>query len=314
MARYIFKRLLYVVLTLWVIITITFFLMNTLPGDALQTSTKLLPPEVEHNLRIKWGLDKPIFTRYGLYLGNVIKGNFGESMKTPGMTANDIFKDRFPVSARLGIQAVFIALVIGISFGIIASLNRNSWIDYMVIFIAILGVAVPSFVIAALLQKYLSGGILPIIGWPTENIWLTGFKYTVLPTLALSFGGIATYSRFMRNSVLDVKSQDYILTAEAKGVSRFNIVRKHILRNSIIPIVTIAGPHFAAILTGSFVIERIFSIPGLGEYFIESINGRDYTMIMAMTVFCSFLFIISLLIVDILYVLIDPRVKVANER
>jgi oligopeptide transport system permease protein len=314
MAKYILKRLMYLVITLWVIITVTFFLMNSLPGDALQTSTKLLPPEVEANLRVKWGLDKPVHVRYGIYMKNLLKGDLGESMKTPGMTANQIFKERLPVSARLGFQSIILALVVGIIFGIIAAFNRNTWIDYIVIFLAILGVSVPSFVLAALLQRYLSGGILPIIGWPTENIWLTGFKYTVLPTLALSFGGIATYSRFMRNSVLDVKGQDYILTAEAKGVSRLNIVKKHVLRNSLIPIVTIAGPHFAGIITGSFVIERIFAIPGLGQYFVESINGRDYSMIMASTLFCSFLFMFSLLFVDILYVIIDPRVRVAGKR
>lgn len=310
MLNYILKRVVYLVFTLWIVVTLTFFLMNSLPGDALQSSTKLLPPEVEHNLRVKWGLDKPITTRYVIYIDNLIHGNFGESMKTPGLTANDIFIDRFPVSARLAIQAVLFAISTGLTFGIISAFNRNTWIDYLVIFIAIIGVSVPSFVYAALLQKYFAGNLLPIIGWPSEHIWTTGFRYTILPTLALSFGGIATFSRFMRNSVLDVKSQDYILTAEAKGASQFQIVRKHILRNSLIPIVTLSGPYFAALLTGSFIIERIFVIPGLGEYFIESINGRDYNMIMAMTVFCSFLFIVSLLLVDVIYAIIDPRVKV----
>lgn len=314
MFNYIFRRLMYLVVTLFVVITLTFFLMNSLPGDALQTSTKLLPPEVEQNLRVKWGLDKPVHERYGIYLKNLATGNLGESMKTPGLTANEIFKDKFPVSARLAVQAALFAITIGLSFGIISSFNRNTWIDYLVIFIAILGVSVPSFVYAALLQKYLAGGNLPIIGWPSTEMWTSGFKYTVLPTLALSFGGIATFSRFMRNSVLDVKGQDYILTAEAKGCSKFRIVRKHILRNSLIPIVTIAGPYFAALLTGSFIIERIFVIPGLGEYFVESINGRDYNMIMAMTVLYSFLFIASLLVVDVLYAVIDPRVKLKEGR
>lgn len=310
MCKYVLKRLLYLFFTLWVIVTITFFLMNSLPGDALQTSTKLLPPEVEHNLRIKWGLDKPITERYTIYMSNILQGDFGESMKTPGLTANDIFVDRFPVSARLALQAALFAISTGLTFGIISALNRNTWIDYFVIFIAIIGVSVPSFVYAAMLQKYLAGTYFPIIGWPTEHMWLSGFRYTILPTLALSFGGIATFSRFMRNSVLDVKGQDYILTAEAKGASQFRIITRHILRNSIIPIVTIAGPYVAALLTGSFIIERIFVIPGLGEYFIESINGRDYNMIMAMTILCSMLFMIALLIVDVIYVCVDPRVKI----
>jgi len=312
MGKYIFKRLIFLVLTLWTVITLTFFLMNSLPGDALQTSTKLLPPEVEHNLRIKWGLDKPIGERYVIYMKNLVSGNLGESMQTPGLTANEIFEDRFPVSARLAVQAALLAITIGLTFGIISAFNRNTPIDYFVIFIAIIGVSVPSFVYAALLQKYLSGNSLPIIGWPTKNLWTSGFKYTILPTLALSFGGIATFSRFMRNSVLEVKNQDYILTAEAKGASRFRIIRKHVIRNSLIPIITLSGPYFAGLLTGSFIIERIFVIPGLGEYFIESINGRDYNMIMAMTALYSFFFIFSLLLVDVIYALVDPKVKVGK--
>jgi len=312
MGKYIFKRLIFLVLTLWVVITLTFFLMNSLPGDALQTSTKLLPPEVEHNLRVKWGLDKPIGERYVIYMKNLLSGNLGESMQTPGLTANEIFEDRFPVSARLAVQAAILAITIGLIFGIISAFNRNTPIDYFVIFIAIVGVSVPSFVYAALLQKYLSGNLLPIIGWPMKDLWTSGFKYTILPTLALSFGGIATFSRFMRNSVLEVKNQDYILTAEAKGASKFRIIRKHIIRNSLIPIITLSGPYFAALLTGSFIIERIFVIPGLGEYFIESINGRDYNMIMAMTALYSFFFIFSLLFVDVIYALVDPKVKVGK--
>ena len=312
MGKYIFKRLIFLVLTLWVVITLTFFLMNSLPGDALQTSTKLLPPEVEHNLRVKWGLDKPIGERYVIYMKNLLSGNLGESMQTPGLTANEIFEDRFPVSARLAVQAALLAITIGLIFGIISAFNRNTPIDYFVIFIAIVGVSVPSFVYAALLQKYLSGNLLPIIGWPMKDLWTSGFKYTILPTLALSFGGIATFSRFMRNSVLEVKNQDYILTAEAKGASKFRIIRKHIIRNSLIPIITLSGPYFAALLTGSFIIERIFVIPGLGEYFIESINGRDYNMIMAMTALYSFFFIFSLLFVDVIYALVDPKVKVGK--
>lgn len=314
MARYILKRLGYLVLTLWVIITATFFLMNTLPGDPVQTGTKLLPEEVANNLRARWGLDKPVTERYVIYLKNLLHGNLGESMISPGVTANQIIKTKIPVSARLGLQAIAFGLIVGLILGIIAALNRNSWVDYSVIFIAIVGVSVPSFVLAALLQKTLGGKIFPIIGWPSENVWLSGFKYTVLPTLAASFGSIATYSRFMRTSVLDTLSNDYILTAKSKGLSKTAVILRHTLRNSITPIITILAPQIADIVTGSFVIERIFCMPGLGMYFVESINGRDFTMIMATTILFSFFFIVSIVIMDILYGIIDPRVRITGEK
>lgn len=314
MARYILKRLGYLVLTMWVITTATFFLMNTLPGDPIQTGTKLLPPAVEANLKAKWGLDKPVTERYFIYLNNMLHGNLGESMKNPGLTANQIIKEKFPASARLGLQAIFFGLIVGLLLGVIAAFNRNTWIDYFVIFIALVGVSVPSFVLAALLQKSLGGKFLPIIGWPSQNVWFSGFKYTVLPTLAAAFGSIATYSRFMRTSVLDVLNNDYIQTAKAKGLSKISIINKHILRNSITPIITIFAPQLAGIVTGSFVIERIFCIPGLGLYYVDSINGRDFTMIMATTIFFSFLFIVSMVLMDILYAVVDPRIRITGEK
>lgn len=314
MGRYILKRLGYLVVTMWIVTTATFFLMNTLPGDPIQTGTKLLPPAVEANLKVKWGLDKPITERYVIYIKNILHGDLGESMKSPGLTANQIIKEKFPASARLGLQAIFFGLTIGLIFGIVAALNRNTWIDYLFIFIAIVGVSVPSFVLAALLQKSLGGKILPIIGWPSENVWFSGFKYTVLPTIAASLGSIAMYSRFMRTSVLEVLNNDYIQTAKAKGLSKTSIITKHVLRNSITPIITIFAPQMAGIVTGSFVIERIFCIPGLGMYYVDSINGRDFTMIMATTVFFSFFFIVSIVLMDILYGIVDPRVRITGEK
>ncbi|WP_027629737.1 ABC transporter permease [Ruminiclostridium cellobioparum] len=314
MGRYILKRLGYLLVTMWIIITATFFLMNTLPGDPVQTGTKLLPEAVAQNLRVKWGFDKPVTHRYVIYLNNLLHGDFGESMKTPGLTANAIIRDKFPASARLGLQAITFGLLVGLILGIIAAFKRNTWIDYTVIFIAIAGISIPSFVLAALLQKVIGGSLLPIIGWPSTNVWLSGFEYTILPTLAASFGSIATYSRFMRTSVLEVLNNDYILTAKAKGLSRREIVQKHVLRNSLIPIITIFAPQMAGIVTGSFVIERIFCIPGLGMYYVESINGRDFPMIMATTIFFSFFFIISIVLMDILYGIIDPRVRVSGEK
>jgi len=314
MARYILKRIGYLVLTMWVIITATFFLMNTLPGDPVQTGTKLLPEAVANNLKARWGLDKPVTERYVIYLKNLLHGNLGESMISPGVTANEIIKTKIPVSARLGLQAITFGLIVGLILGIIAALNRNTWADYFVIFIAIAGVSVPSFVLAALLQKTLGGKVFPIIGWPSENVWFSGFKYTVLPTLAASFGSIATYSRFTRTSVLETLGNDYILTAKSKGLSKTAVILRHTLRNSITPIITILASQIANIVTGSFVIERIFCMPGLGMYFVESINGRDFTMIMATTILFSFFFIISIVAMDILYGIIDPRVRITGEK
>lgn len=310
MAKYILKKLLYIIVTLWIIYSATFLLMNTLPGDAADSSMKVLPPAVQKNLRARWGLDKPIVERYIINMSNVLKGDFGESYVTPGLTANQIIKGRFPASARLGLQAVAIGLILGLILGIIAAFNRNSWLDFVSIFIAIAGVSIPSFVFAALLQKYWGGAVFPIVGWPKEGMgFFEGLRYTVLPTIAAAIGGLATYSRFMRSSVLDVMSNDYILTAKAKGVSQGRIIRKHVLRNSITPIISIVASQVAGIVTGSFVIEKIFSIPGLGRYFVDSVSSRDFPMILATTVFFSFIFIVSMAIMDILYAIVDPRIR-----
>lgn len=300
------------VFTLWVIITMTFFLMNALPGDPINSKAKQLPAQIQANLRAKWLLDKPITYRYIVYLENLLHGDLGESIVTPGETANNIIATRFPASARLGLQAILLGLVIGLILGVIAAFKRGTWGDYLVMLFAILGISIPSFVVAVLIQKYLAGGALPIIGWPSKNMWTSGFKYTVLPTIALCVGSIATYSRYMRTSVLDIVNQDYILTARAKGLSDGGIIRKHIMRNAILPIITIVGPQIANIITGTFVIEKIFVIPGLGQYYVTSIESRDYTMIMATTIFFSFFYVVSLLIVDVLYSVVDPRISITG--
>ncbi|MCY6960367.1 ABC transporter permease [Clostridium brassicae] len=315
MLKYILKRIGYMILTLWVVVTVTFFLMNTMPGDPITAQTKQLPAEIQASLRQQYGLDKPIPERYVLYLKNIAKGNLGDSFITPGYSVGQIVKDKFPNSARLGLQAVFVGVILGIILGIIAAFRRNTKVDYLVIFLAILGVSIPSFVLAALLQKILGGKAgLPIAGWYNTGESLTGLKYTILPTLALCFSSIATYARYMRTSVLDVISQDYIMTAEAKGVSRKAIAWKHIIRNAILPIITILGPQVAAVLTGSIVIERIFSIPGLGNSMIDAIMTNDYNVIMGLTTFYAALYIISLLIVDIMYSVVDPRIRLTGEK
>lgn len=310
MVKYIIKKIVYLIVTMWIILTITFFLMNSMPGDPTQAQTKVLPEAVVKNLEKQWGLDKPIGERYVIYLKNLLHGKLGESYKTPGLTANQVIEERFPASLRLGIQAVLVSLILGLILGILAAFNRGKWIDFVTIFVAILGVSIPSFVFAALLQKYAAGNFFPIVGWAARGMGPSEiFRYTALPTLSAAISGIATYSRFMRSSVLDVLSADYILLAKSKGCSRFQIIKRHVMRNAITPIISIVAPQIAAIVTGSFVIERIFSIPGLGRYYVDSVNGRDYPMIMATTIFFSMIFIVCMVGMDILYAVVDPRVR-----
>ena len=310
MGNYILKRIGYMLLTLWIVITLTFFLMHSIPGDPLAHMAKRLPEQIKQNYYEKYGLDKPVIVQYGKFMKNLItKGDLGESLRYPGRSVTETIAANSKVSGRLGAQAIAIGIPIGIILGIIAALNRNRWPDYLVIFIAMLGVTIPVFIVAALLQYTFSVRfeLLPTTGWGK-------FKHTIIPTIAMCFGSIATYARYMRSNVLEVVSQDYILTAQAKGVSPFNVVRKHVLRNAILPAITILGAQIAGIFTGSFVIERIFSIPGLGFYYITSINDRDYTMIIGTTIFYAALFIISQLVVDLLYGVVDPRIRVSKNK
>ncbi len=240
---------------------------------------------------------------------NLLKGDLGDSLAFAGRSVNTVIKDGLPASARIGIQAVFLGFALGIILGVVAAFKRNKWPDYIVMFLALIGVSIPSFVFAALLQyiftvKFM---ILPTTGWG-------GAKYTILPTIALSLSPLAIYARYMRNECLDVLGQDYILTAKAKGVSKVSLVWKHIIRNAILPSITILGPQIASILTGSFVIEGIYGIPGLGSSFVGAVNNMDYSMIMGLTVFMAALYIFSLLIVDILYGIIDPRIRITNSK
>lgn len=315
MAKYILKRLGLMIVTLWVIATLTFVLINSMPGDPIGAKAKVLPEQTQKAIRAKYKLDQPKYVRYLDYMKKLATGDMGESIIYPGKSVNTMIAKEFPVSMRLGVQAVIFGLVIGLSLGILAAFKRNSWIDYLVIFIAILGVSIPGFVMALLVQLGLGGKLgLPTVGWQSKTYFFTAFRYTVLPTLALSFGGIASNARFMKASVLDVINQDYILTAKAKGVRRIPLVISHILRNAMIPVITMLGPRIAGIITGSIVIEQIFAIPGLGRELVGAIGNRDYTVIMSLTVFFAFLYIVSLLLVDIAYILVDPKIKLADAK
>lgn len=315
MAKFILKRIGFMLVTLWVIATVTFIMINVVGGDPIATKAKGLPPATQKAIRAKYKLDQPAYVRYFDYLGKLVRGDMGESIHYPGQSVNKMIAKELPASARLGLQAVIFGLIVGLSLGIIAAFKRNTWVDYLVIFIAILGVSIPGFVVAILLQYAFGGKYgIPSVGWSTKNVFFPPFKYTILPALALSFAGIASNARFMKTSILDVINQDYVLTAKAKGVSKVSLIVKHILRNAMIPVVTIIGPRIALIITGSIIVESLFAIPGLGRELVRAIGNQDYTVIMSLTVFYAFLYIVSLIVVDIVYALVDPRIKLSGNK
>lgn len=305
MGRYVFRRFGFMLLSLWVIVTVSFILMNAVPGGPF-TSVKLTPL-VQKQLERKYGLDKSKFQQYTTLLKNLLHFDLGLSIRERGRSVNDIIKYTFPTSAVLGIEALVFAVTIGLALGIIAALYRGQALDYIAIIIAVIGVSIPNFIVASILQ-YILGyklKLLPIARWES-------FRHTLLPAFALGLGTLATMTRMMRSSMLEVLNQDYIRTAKAKGLNSAQIIWKHGVRNAILPIVTILGPLIAGITTGTLVIERMFGIPGLGKYFVESIYNRDYPMIMGTTVFYSALLLFMTFLVDIAYGLIDPRIRIAR--
>jgi len=295
------------IISLFFIVTITFFLMHAAPGGPFSSERKL-PPEIEQQMNETYGLDKPLFIQYTDYLVNVAKLDFGPSFKYVGQSVNDIITRGFPYSLILGLEAIFIALSIGILLGVIAAIRHNKFADYTAMIIAVLGISVPSFIMATALQYVFSMklGLLPTARFDT-------FWHTILPAIALATTPLAFIARLMRTSMLDVLNSDYIKTAKAKGLSDRIVTYKHALRNAIMPVVSYLGPLVVSILTGSFVIEKIFAIPGLGNEFVVSVTNRDYTVIMGTTVFFSILLLVSILIVDFIYGLIDPRIKIGSK-
>lgn len=304
--RYIGKRVFYMLISLWVIATLTFIMMHLAPGGPF-ASEKKLPPQIIANLEAHYNLDKPLPVQYALYMKNLVMFDLGPSIKSEARDVNEILADGFPVSAQLGLEAMAFAVLAGLIMGVIASLRHNRLPDYTVMFLAVVGLAVPSFVLAPLFQKYfgLEWNLLPIAGWGS-------FEDTILPAIALSFTPLALMTRLMRSSMLEVMSQDYIRTARAKGLPPAKVVTRHAIRNAILPAITIIGPLAVDIITGSFVIEKIFSIPGIGKYFVESIFNRDYSVIMGVTIFYSALLLLVNLLVDIAYTLVDPRIKIGG--
>ncbi len=313
------NRIVMGLVTLWLVVTITFFLLHLLPGDPFQ-SEKAIPPKIKENLMAKYHLDKPIGEQYIQYLKSVSKGDLGESMKVRGRTVNDVIKKSFPISADLGARSIIFALVVGIPLGIVAALKRGKYQDKIAMIIAVIGISVPSFVLAGLMQKYFvdvhNGFLIDKLGLPDFlRIRLSGWdspEKKILPVVALGLYTVALIARLLRDKMIEVMGQDYIRLAIAKGVKPRDIVVKHALRNAILPIVTIMGPTIAAVLTGSFVIEKVFTIPGLGKYYIQSINDRDYTMVLGVTVFYAAFLILMMIVMDIVYALVDPKIKLGK--
>ena len=310
MAKYILKRLLAGVLTIFVLITIAFFLMHAMPGSPFsQEEQKKLTPEGLARLNAKYGLDKPVWEQYLVYLEGLLEFDFGTSFKKPDTSVNEIIFGHFPTSARVGGVAVLASLLVGIPLGIAAALNRGKLIDWFCMVFATIGISAPVFVISVLLM-YVFCGVIPIF----PNFGLNGWESYVLPVACLSFNPIAYIARQTRSSMLDALGQDYVRTARAKGVSEFKVVVKHALKNALTPVITYLGTLIASLLTGSFIVERLFSISGIGRYFVQSISDRDYTMIMGITIFFGVFVVLCNLFADIALAIIDPRVKLDNNK
>jgi oligopeptide transport system permease protein len=289
------------------IATVTFVLMQSVPGDPLRQE-KAIPESIRKNLEERYGLNKPLIQQYGMYMQRIfLQGDFGISFKQANRSVNDIIRKHFWISALLGIFSLTGALVFGVSLGVIAGLNRNKWPDYMAMVVAVMGVSIPSFCLAYFMQHTfaLQLGLFPVAGWE-------GISSAILPAMSLGMIVMASMARLMRSSMLDVVQQDYVRTAKAKGLSRMQVILKHQIRNAILPVIVYFGPLFAAITTGTFVIENIFGIPGLGQFFVNSVNELDYTVIMGLTVFYAGFSIMIILINDFCYSLIDPRIRLAK--
>ena len=296
------------VVTVWFIATATFIAMHSVPGDPLMND-KAVTAEIRANLEKKYGLDKSGPEQYLIFMSNMLRGDFGISFTQQNRKVNDIIRDHFPVSATLGLLAVFFAAIGGIVWGALTAIYRNRLPDIIIMFLVILGISVPSFVFAALgqlslvkINQLLGSSVIPVAGWGT-------FGHMLVPSLVLGLGTMALLTRLMRSSMLEVVNEDYIKTAKAKGLSPIRIFFKHQLRNAILPVLTVLGPQIAAITTGGFVVELVFAIPGLGRYFVQAVQQLDYTVIMGTTVFYGAFLVFMVILVDIIYGFVDPRVR-----
>lgn len=307
MLRYAIERLIWLVPTLLAMALVTFLVMHATPGSPLDPqapNANPLPPELQKNLAEKYGLDKPLHLQFITFVSNAVRLDFGFSYQYKSRTVTEIIGNTFPVSLQLGSLAFIFAVVFGITLGALAAMKQNSWIDYLCVTITTLGVSLPNFVIGILFILFFCITLqwFPVVGWDTPRHW-------VLPTLTLGLGPLAIIARYTRSSVLDVIRSDYVRTAQAKGLGDSLIVTRHILKNALIPVVTILGPIFAAIGTGSFFVEALFSVPGMGKFFVSSMSSRDYNMIMAVILLYGVFLGIMNLFVDLIYGWLDPRIR-----
>ncbi len=309
MLAYVTKRLVEAALVVWVIATLTFLLLRFIPGGPFDTE-KALPPEVKANIEAKYGLNDPLTKQYADFIVGAVQGDLGESYKYIGRSVSDIIGESLPVSAQLGFYSMLLAFAIGIPLGVFAASKHNTWLDTGAMFAAISGVALPSFVIGPLLVTVFSFGVpfAFLHGTLPPALWESSVYY-VLPVLTLGMRPAAIIARLTRSSVLEVIQSDFVRTAKAKGVAHLTLLYKHVLKNSLIPVLTISGPLVAGILSGSFVIEIIFAIPGMGKHLVQSVTNRDYPLILGVTLVYAVLLVIANLIVDILYTVVDPRIK-----
>lgn len=303
MLRLIIKRLLNVVIALFMVATLTFVLMKSIPGDPFQQE-QAIPEEILEAMHRHYGLDQPIFSQYLSYLKRLATFSLGPSFKYEGRDVNGIIAEGFPISATLGISALFLSISFGVIIGSLSALYRGKWQDSALMIVAVLGISTPSFILATILQYLFSMKLnwFPIARWGT-------LSHIILPAISLAAIPTAFIARLIRTNMVEVLEQDYILTAKAKGLSSFQIITRHVIKNSMLPVITYIGHISATIMTGSFVIEKIFGIPGLGNWFVSSIANRDYTMIMGITMFYSTFLMLSICIVDIVYIIIDPRIN-----
>jgi ABC-type dipeptide/oligopeptide/nickel transport system permease component len=304
---YTVKRLIQGVITVWFIATATFAAMHAVPGDPL-SSARATTKEIRANLEERYGLNKPVMEQYLIYMGNLLRGDFGISFTQQNRRVNDIIREHFPVSATLGVLSIVFAAFGGILWGALTALYRNRLPDLIIMFLVILAISVPSFVVAALsqlglvsLNSSLGSSILPVAGWGS-------LRHMIVPSLVLGLGTMAFLTRLMRSSMLEIVNSDFIRTARAKGLPPTRIFFRHELRNAILPVITVLGPAIAAITTGGFVVELVFAIPGLGRYFVEAVQQLDYTVIMGTTVFYGGFLVFMVIVVDLVYGFIDPRV------
>ena len=303
MTRFLLKKALILVISLFIVTTLTFFLMHAIPGDPF-VQEQAVPEEILQAMRKHYGLDQPLHVQFIKYLNGIAHFELGPSFKYQGRTVNEIISDGFPISCLLGLEALFIAVLSGITLGAIASLKHLCWQDHLAMTMAVIGISVPSFILGTFLQYILAMklDLLPVARWGS-------FSQSVMPAIALAAMPMAFIARLTRANMVEVMQQDYILTAKSKGLNAFQIILSHVTRNALLPVLTYLGPLTASILTGSFAVEKIFGIPGLGQWFVTSITNRDYTVIMGMTVFYSAILLLCVFIVDFLYCIIDPRIQ-----